>query len=617
MMAARFPLLWTLLAALAGCVDKTAFTLVKNACLTDTECADAGAICDSTLLQCVREEAEEPYQVILQVRPSPNSVELPAGESLVEQETFQFVLDRAKPDHPLPVPLSQLVTGQVSREVKGVDERQAVEAELTFTPEQQIVPVAPTVVYTRGGKGAPLENLTANLNPNVRYNVRVLPLGEDSKTLAPFNTTYPPEDGGSDLVIVFPEMAARGGELRDERGTPLVEHRIRLEDKVTGQIVSTTATTLAGNGAFELHAPRDVMEKQSFNVVVSLKPFPLWRVKVAVDGSRLVPNVVLTIPSPPVWVEYQGTVRSGEAEEEEAQYPPAAFADMLFSSRFPVEDRSNDPSADWCRWHTAIPGPEPICSGEVAASTDQSGRFSVRLLPGTYDVFISPSSETGSRTPLSTTQRVARVTTQADGGPHSGVSFYLQPAIRFEGLVQSPGRRPMPNVRVTAQPLQLLLPMNGDAVYRYARPAAAITERRGTFELDVDHGYFDLTVEPPEESGFAWVHSLNRVVSKRPDGPIGPLQPSPPVPVSGHVQYEDTPLPGAVVEAFALITEGPVGQRAVRIAQTVTDDAGAYRLALPPAVRGLEPQDGGVDGGNRDGGVDGGSPDAGEAGYSE
>jgi hypothetical protein len=598
----RLQLAWTALALLAGCVDKTGFALVKNTCITNAECTDLGAVCDLGLQQCVRETVEEPYQVILQVRPGTGGVELPEGASLVDQETWPpFEFNASIEHHPLQVPLSQLVTGRVSRKVEPDGEEQPVEAELTFSPEDQTVPVStPTVIYTRGTSGGLLDNLNVNLNPNVRYSVRVQPLLDDSKTLAPFTTSYSTAADGTDVAITFPEMAQRGGVLLDERRMPLVDYRIRLEDKQTGEILSSTATTGAG-GSFELFAPATVMASQSFYVVVSLKPFPLWRMKVAVDGSKLAPNVVLIIPSAPSPVAYQGSV---EAETRTGKGAPAAYADVIFTSRFPVpqsEEEKEPRGKDWCSWRSATPGPPPVCSAQITTSTDPEGRFSVQLLPGDYDVFISPSSASGSGTPLSTKKEAANVLSQP-GGAQVSASWRLARAIQFDGRVQSASREPMPNVIVRARPLASS--KYEDEVYKYARSAAAVTQGRGTFELDVDLGYFDLTVEPPSESGFAWVHSLNRVVRGEPERPVGPLQPSPPVPVSGTVQYlatndagapEDTPLAGAQVEAFALINKGPGGRRAVRIAQTVTDDTGAYRLALPPAVREEEPDDAGVD----------------------
>src|SRR5688572_22656842 len=143
----RLPLIWTALALLGGCVDKTPFALVKNTCLTNAECAGVGAVCDE-FQQCTRETVDEPYQVILQVRPKPGSVELPEGESLVDQETYPaFELRGAIRENALQVPLSQQVTGRV-RLVD--DEEQLVTAELSFVPEDQTVPVStPTVVNTR------------------------------------------------------------------------------------------------------------------------------------------------------------------------------------------------------------------------------------------------------------------------------------------------------------------------------------------------------------------------------------------------------------------------------------------------------------------------------------
>jgi hypothetical protein len=585
---------------LAGCRDRSrGFVLVKNVCVSGFECLErdagvdaASAQCDEASLQCVYEQVVTPYRVVLQVRPKAEELEL------VEQFTYPaFNLNGPLTDHTLQVPLAEQVNGKVSWTVD--NETRMLESEVTFVPipRELGAPVTSTVVKTRGGATAEQDNLQARLSPDTDYQVRVQPLLDESAVLPPLSIRLDEPSGDLDLDLDrYSSMERRTGQLVDEYGAPFAEHRVRLEDKMTGEVLSSTGKT-GNDGSFELFALPTVMSGEGFNVVVSLQAFPRWRVKLAIDGAKLVDGAALVLPRAPESVEFSGVVRAGGPN---AEGPPTPHADIIFVSKFPLPDELGR-GADWCRWQriTNDRNSPPLCSASIATTADSEGKFSVQLLPGRYEVFGVPSGQPrAGSAPLRTTRNEAKVLIQDDGKPHSGQTVYLARAPQFEGKVLSYREEPMPNVTVTARAVapQGQTPEPGRQVYQYARSAVAVTDDEGRFHLDIDLGYFDLSAEPTAESGFAWVQLLNREIDE-PTDPVSvedpvvlqPLVARPPVIVAGRVMYEETPLSEASVEAFALIDSITGGRRAVRIAQTTTDQGGFYHLNLPPEVRDKDP----------------------------
>jgi hypothetical protein len=600
--------------ALAGCPDKSqGVVLVKNVCVTDLDCLErdasldaARAECDEVTLQCVREEVDEDYPLVLQVRPNNNDSRL----KLVEQYTYEaFTLEGSRNDHTLEVPAAVPISGTVSWR----DADTLLESEVTFVPRPRDFgsPVTSKVVTTP--RRGPAPNLQVSLIPETDYQVRVQPLLEQSAELPPISELHLGGDLKISISYADMELEHRSGRLVDEFGRPFAQHRIRLEDKGTAEVLSSTAETDA-QGNFDLYALPSVMAGKGFNVVVSLQSFPLWRVKVAIDGSKLVQDASLVLPRVPTPIEFAGSLVAREPVKS-SKLPAAPNADIIFVSSFPVPTESGDPrDADWCRWQrgSSDGSNPPRCSARIATTADAQGKYSVQLLPGVYDAFVVPGSQSlTAPVPLRTTRNVVKVLSQDSPQPQqSGQTLYLDRATQFKGRLVSFRGEPMPNVTVSARSL---VPREGrpnSDLYEYARSAVAVTNDQGGFFLNSDLGYFDFSVEPAKESGFAWVQTLNREVDQElVDGGapvasdaevnrLSELVARAPVIVAGRVMHEDTPLPGALVEAFALVVsvtkEG--GRRSVRVAQALSDADGYYRLALPLSVRAEEPEaEAGVD----------------------
>jgi hypothetical protein len=551
---------------------------------------DEGVHCDLVSHQCVLNGAIQPYDVVLQVQAQPPKE---SDLMLVEQRTFPaFNLRSGRTYHELEIPSVVQVEGSVTRNVDGGVE--SLESEVTFVPvpDNKGAPASSIVVATHGSLPGdhPPPNLQASLVPNTSYTVRVQPLLEPSSQLPPVSFSYQSPNATLDTGPQYDETQRRHGRLRDEFGRPVAGQRVRLEDKLTGEVVSSTGST-DEDGSFELYALSNVMDGQGYNLVVNMETFPPWRVKIAVDGAKLADgntdagaNVVLPVVPDPV--EYRGKV---EALDSSGRLAPAPYADLVFVSHFPVPTEPVDlRDRDWCSWRLlgSAGGGAPLCTARVATTADRDGSFSLLLLPGSYNVFISPgTSDLAGASALSTSQREEKVETQPDGAPQSGATFPLPAAVLYKGAVLSPLGRPMPNVTLVARSLALPGPTSEDQVYQYARSTTAVTDDSGRFELAVDVGYFDLSVQPPSQTGFPWIQLLNREVTRTAETTVlAPLQVRAPVIVSGRVVHEDTPLANALVDAFALVKSAQGERRAVHVGQTTSGEDGSYRLALPPEV---------------------------------
>lgn len=563
---------WLLLGLTLGCPQPEAETLIaKSRCLTDADC-EPEARCDLARQQCYRERPDHPYLVLLQVYPQPDAF------ALVEQYDTSFPLSVSRDDVAISVPASVTIPSRVA--ANGA----AIEAEVTFTPSQQnaALPSTSIIVNARQRDDNGTRNMSARLTPGVLYDVRVQPLVRASEELPPMMTIYQvPEP----LDLSYGEMTRLRARLVDEDGKLVSGHRVRLEHAQSGAVLSSTTETNEA-GELSLFADAAVLASEPFKLAISLPPFPPFRVKVALDGSQLKADamVIVTMPKVPSPVAYRGSVRSPSASAT-----PVPYADVQLVSSFEYTmsgTMSAMGNVDWCRFRYAEnSGRSLSCSARVATTSNQLGEYTVDLLPGIYEIFATPTSEVPSSQLLATNTETLRVETQPPGVEQGGFAVPVARAARYRGQINSYDGRPLPNVSVTARALAYAGVVG--ELGRYNRSVTAITDRRGRFELALDQGYFDLVIEPPADSGFAWSGSLNRIFDLRETGgALRPISASSPVYVAGQVQQAGSKraLAGARIEAYALVSSLSGGQRAVRIGQTSSDAEGNYRLALPATI---------------------------------
>ncbi|HEX6240712.1 MAG TPA: carboxypeptidase-like regulatory domain-containing protein, partial [Polyangiales bacterium] len=570
---------------------------VKNSCLTDLNCGDD--VCDQSTLMCVRLRTAEPYEVVLQVQVENTSVELPdAGRvSLVAQAAFELgLLEERVKDEVLEVREATRSLGRVQGMIDGG--MTLLDSELTLTPRMNEAQLRKTVVNS--GKSAASDdagaeyNVEAKLDPSLTYDLRVQPLLSASSVLPPFYSAepYAPD---TRLDVAFGETEGRSARLTSLDGKSWAGRRVRLEDKATSRVLSSVAEVpdagadAGTQGRFTLYAERKTFQERKGSLVMDLSggrygnEIPRWQVKMSLDAARFMEDSVLTLPSVPDLVSVEGKVTNLDTGA------PLPNASLEFVSKFPVDEQSAS-NSNWCR-QPAIP--ELACSARLNTTTDDQGRFTRLVVPGSYDVYVQPDR---SSSPDRTT---FVIDVRADDSPGmKPQSMEVKGATRYDGVVRSPLNQGMPNVTISARALGVPEEEFADPedreLARYNRSISVVTSPGGEFSLYPDIGRYDFSVEPPSESGFAWMLCPNYQIKPRDSSdrkiPLQPFRPPNPVMLAGTVEHEGIKLPNARIEAYAVWkTEPP---RLLLVARAVSDDEGRFRLAMPPELPPPVPEQG-------------------------
>lgn len=234
-----------------------------------------------------------------------------------------------------------------------------------------------------------------------------------------------------------------------------------------------------------------------------------------------------------------------------------------------------------------IPGSD-LNRFETVVETDAQGRFHALAPRGEYIVIARPHSELfaiGSAT----------WDTLEGTGCFCGNSVNVPSVTTLTGSVTAPDGQPTEaSIRLTptATEVESILG-NGSYDEVPPRPASGQTTG-GAFSVPVDAGTFDLSILPPEDSGYPWLVRPRQEVTMPTNSaaPVVSLQPfalQPPAILTGTALGADgRPLPGATIRAWIGVTDpkasGAVAS-AVQIASTVSAADGRYVLLLPPSIK--------------------------------
>jgi hypothetical protein len=581
--------------ALAACALVAACTpqpselvTVRNSCTRDADChgnvddAQNAATCDIVRKRCEHQRVLAPYDMVLQVTPGRDRAGLVPRYTLPVSSVEERVDDAV-----LEVPLAVTADGAIRETADGT----LVSAALIFEPTDVTpgYPVASETFYTLTKVDDDLDNLHVPIAPGTRYDVRIQPLGDFSKDLPPARRTFSSEDERLDhtypalqpvtLRVVAP------GDLAFESA------HVRLVDAASGAVISSTNVS-GSDGVVTLRADPDDLAR-GYEVLLGVSRTSPWLVTIRADPKRLVAGSngppTLTVPALPEEVLYEGRVAMPDGVFEQLVEP----TELVFVSSFPVPQLgalSGD--RDWCR---TLRGDDKLpafaCAAEISTTTDPDGTFSISLLPGSYSVYARPSGTSPAGQEVRTVL-LQPVLVQSPGGgaPQSGQQIDLLPAVPYAGRVVSPTGRSGPDVTVRAEALD----PGGDLdnvglVARYARTIETVTDERGEFSLGIDLGYYDLSLRPAPETGFAWTYVTNRAITQtEADGAmLGELTLQSPVRYAGTVRDDrGATLSGATVDAYAIVGAPDGTNRAVQVGSAQTASDGSFELLLPPRVDG-------------------------------
>lgn len=221
---------------------------------------------------------------------------------------------------------------------------------------------------------------------------------------------------------------------------------------------------------------------------------------------------------------------------------------------------------------------------ECRATTDAQGALRAWLIPGDYDVIVSPPAS------AYTTSVTRGFRVRSDAGRQSGQIFNVRPRIAVEGRAVSPMGAAIANAHVTAIPfhdaylshaclndpdLRLLAPR--------ATPAETTTGADGAYHVDVDPGLYRILVEPAERSGFPATLGPPICVASRVSNYDVALDA--PVEVRGTVRdAAGESAAGATVEAVVRQREPGAAGVVVRVARATSGADGAWTMLLPSST---------------------------------
>jgi hypothetical protein len=223
-----------------------------------------------------------------------------------------------------------------------------------------------------------------------------------------------------------------------------------------------------------------------------------------------------------------------------------------------------------------------VGSLDITLTTDMDGGYDGSVLPGTYTISITPSAD--EELGVLHEQRVLRPTT---GVSLLGQVFHLPLRTVLGGTVQSPDGDLVRDAHVRATPLGVpLMGLTDPDVARLARPATAVSGAMGDFRLELDVGVYDLVVEPPDGSGFAWTVVLDYGIGGTTATLADVMQVDAPVVVESDLTWLDGgALSGAEVRAFAITPD----HRAVMVGRTTSDTHGHARMLVPAMLGSHDP----------------------------
>lgn len=560
-------LVWpiALVAACSFDSEPVAFQSIDNGCSADADCPDGS--CDGNI--CI-DDTNAAVDVVIEVsRSSTESQSMTPTSWAFPSARFQgsTVLD-------LTLPEIREVRGNVRWEGLRVPatvrftRRTRGDAE---TPSAGAVEVDTLREPGADGLGAPFDFSTV-LVAGETYDVVVTPSSDvvmsPSNVTAPAVRALPPlylevavEKGDPEmpfrLDISFPSdlddlcadpesapCSLRAKVVSFDGELPQAEPglQVRAIDKMTGRVVSSIAQT-DELGDFVIRLGEDA-DDYLIRVTSSAGRDPFPSVSVDPDVALADGNVI--------YVPRLERVRfTGRVRDEEGT--PVPGANVRFSSNG-VFDES-----------------QLGLEGSFAASTttDEEGSFSAELLPGYYALTVTP--------PEDATRLWGVLAANALVGQDLAVSDALIVPTRVEllGWVRTFRQEAAVGVTVLARARP---EMDRPALHRSQE---AVSNSLGRFAMQLDPGLYDLHVKVPSQSGYAWLVEAALSVSET---LARTYRLPPPIPIEGIVQSNDgTPIPGALIRAYAPFDDADTS-RLVQVAETTSDERGAYRLLISPQL---------------------------------
>lgn len=541
--------------ALAGCslLFEPPITQVTNRCDVTADCA-ASSVCDDVAHLCVSAGAPD-YAVRVEITPTSDPI---GGEPVPMIFDLGVLPDPA-------TPMELVAPVQVPVQGTARFDGAPIAAQITFTRRpadgERVAlrgALAGSVVVRASSSTAGAVDFVTQLPGGATYDVYVEPQSEFRALLPPLSATLEvPEGAGVSFAIEYVEdqLVEVRGVVLDASSTPQEGLLVRMVD-AQGAALSSRASTDA-DGHFTLVAPRG-LTSYSFRVRgdTTRQDSSALLPSITLDTSSLLPapdgTFTLLVPRSDRALRFEGRV---ELPATLGMNAPASNAQIHLYSPYVM-----DPD-------TGLVG-----SLELDLTADVDGRFVGHVLPGDYTVEVVSANENVGVL-VSDLEVLAN-----PSGLLLGQLYVLPSRSILGGTVRLADGEPISGGRIRATALGTALAGDPMPAARLNRSAMGMSGAMGEFRLPLDVGVYDLIVEMPADSGYAWHVEHDFGVG----GSSAPLRRemlvSAPYRATGTARFaEGTTLSHARVRFFAMGESG----RAIEIGATECDAMGAFVALLP------------------------------------
>jgi hypothetical protein len=591
----RAPLLALLLAP-AACLDGNAVVGTRvERCSADAECP--GAVCDLATQRCVSRARAE---VFFTVTPATGRVSADAYPTLTRPRS---IVAGERVDLAMRAP--RVVFGAVTAPTGAGDGVAYVPATLEFTPTD-LAGVSPPVQAVAGSallSDPDMHTWTATLTEGL-YDVVVRPASALAATVPPrFDRAFEVRAGAvmQRFDIAYPTTYARWeGVVETAAGMGVAGFAVRAVEPAANSRVLSTVSATAGDGT----------EGSAGRFACSMAPGApdAWSLRLTADdgagGSLVVdvPRAALAAAAPSgrdlrvVLPELTGLTHAAAGRAAVAggsvPYGPCVGCVDVRASVEGVDTQNQSRSVRGATvtLRAAMRPPTGIADAtswfEARAVTEADGSFRAWLVPGDYDVVVTPAGDAYR----SVVQHGYRV--RSDAATQSGQVFSLPLRPTVSGRVLGRDGLAVRGARVTAVPYHDAAPTNPcldepdlRTLASRATPTETTTGADGSYEVALNPGLYRLLIEPAENSGFPVTMGAPVCVARRISNLDATLEA--PVQVRGVVRdARGAPSPLATVEAVVRLREGAAPGVVLRVARATADAAGNYQLLVPASAAG-------------------------------
>ncbi len=451
-----------------------------------------------------------------------------------------------------------------------VNESNQFPASFEFYPRSDIIGL-PLGSYALDTSGADVETPSVMLPPG-RYDIYIvpqLPADSDEPCFLPPTLLYAQniEGGQIEVDVNLGQSQSVSGKIE---GLDIDGWTLDIVDNTNGRLISTSQS-LSGNAAtFDLLAYEDLLKGEASDALLRLSPSTeaqsagmpvvLWNIS-AIDLSGSYQELALDLKdlaSSPV------QTISGQVVEMNTSVAVSGATVSIQSDK--LLDGNFGPNAAY----------------KTHVTTDETGGFSVSLLPGDYTVTASPSGNPD----YSVTTATWTISTDDLGG---GRTIELLPKAIVNGSVSTPQGASAAQVNCQLRPTVTRgLTYLEDVLLTTSSPPHATstsTNNNGGFAIESDHGDYDFTLQPSSSSGYPW--RLVPRLSITENMALGVQRLAAPVRIQALIRTPNGEIiAGASARAWlpAPVSTTNVAPSAIQIGEAIANANGSFELLLPPSL---------------------------------